>query len=155
MKKKLVVLILMFYLTGILAEENKVVGASVDLQSDPKVGINHKVFGRCASRIKKDGMIKAFIELKPDKVWKRTVYKNNSNFIRNIKTKISNKDVLNISFNKPVNLKYEAIAFNFVDFASNVNTIEYVITDNYKNKITKFCNISTQLSHINSSKTSN
>ena len=97
---------------------------------------------RCKTIIK-DGMTSiAFIELKPDKVWKETSYKNSISFIRNIKAKVSSKDVLNISFGDPLNFQYKGVRFNFEDFSPYAQMIEYEITDNNDKKVKRSCEIS-------------
>jgi len=141
MRKRFLILILMVLWFEIFAEENKAFAKDDNLQTNSIVKMNHNIFGRCKTIFKKGKMPLAFIEFQPEKVWKQVSHNKHSTFMRNMKAKIAKKDILNISFGDPVNFGYRGVAFHFIDFAPQIDSIEYIITDNNNNYVKKHCPI--------------
>ncbi|EIF50431.1 hypothetical protein [Sulfurovum sp. AR] len=130
-----VITIMILLWTALYAQENECVGKNIN------VGVDQKNFAQCQTKIK-DGMTSmAYIRVKPKRILKKTSYKNSISFIRNIKAKVSNTDVLNISFGDPINFKYKGVRFNFEDFSPYAQKIEYEIIDNHDKKVKKSCEI--------------
>lgn len=135
MKNTLIVITMILLCIGLNAQEGILLdekdgGTSLDIKVD-----------RCKVKIKNGRTSIAFIELKPEKTWKQTPYKNSNSYIRNIKAKVSNKEVLNISFGYPISFKHKGIRFNFEDFSPYAQKLEYIITDNHNKSIKKSCDI--------------
>ena len=130
-----VVIIMMMLLWTVLnAQEIESIGKSVHFSLESKVI-------KCKTKIK-DGMTSmAYIRVKPKRILKKTAYKNSISFIRNIKGKVSNTDVLNISFGNPLTFEHSGVRFNFEDFAPDAQNIEFEITDNHDKKVKKSCEI--------------
>lgn len=149
MNKKFIILTLMVLWSEIFAEENKVFAKDENLQADSIVKMNHNIFGRCITKVQEGKMPLAFIEFQPEKVWKRVPYNKYSTYICNMKAKIANKNILNISFGNPVYVRYRGVAFHFIDFAPQVDSIEYIVTDNHHHQVKKLCPVNRKTKILN------